>query len=270
MITADFHLHSSHSEDSETEMEKQIEAGIEAGLKIMCFTEHMDKDWSENADGRIMFEVDTESYYRHYLECRDRYRDRIDLRFGIEYGFRPHLTEHNREYINSYPFDFVIGSQHLMDGMDVYYPESFENKSEQEVYRRYFECTLESICLFDEYDVFGHLDYVVRYGPNKNKYYRYGDHEEVLEEILRQLIKRGKGIEINTSGFKHLGNEPNPCREILKRYHELGGELITIGSDAHEPGYVAYDFERARQLLLDTGYSHYCVFKDRRPEFVLL
>ena len=278
MITGDFHVHSSHSEDSDTPMEQQIEAGIAAGLKIMCFTEHMDKDWPKD-DGikkggapadKALFELDTDAYYKHCMECRDRYRDRIDIRFGVEYGLQPHLPEHNRAYAVEYPFDFIIGSQHLMNGADVYYPENFEDMSDSEAYHTYFENELESICLFDEYDVFGHLDYIVRYGRSKNKDYSYRDHADVLDEILRQLIKRDKGIEINTAGFRRLGNEPNPSTEILRRYRELGGEIITVGSDAHTPGSVAYDFARAREILLSTGYTHYCIFAGRKAEFIPL
>ena len=278
MIIADFHVHSSHSEDSDTPMEQQIEAGIAAGLKYMCFTEHMDKDWPKD-DGIMkggapldmeLFELDTDAYYKHCMECREKYKDRIDIRFGVEYGFQPHLAEHNREYTERYPFDFVIGSQHLMNGADVYYPENFADMSDREAFHAYFESELESICIFDGYDVFGHLDYIVRYGTNKNKDYFYKDHVDVIDEILRQLIKRGKGIEINTAGFRKLGNEPNPSSDILRRYHELGGEIITVGSDSHTPGSVAYDFDRARRLLLDTGYTYYCIFKDRTPEFISL
>ena len=278
MISADFHLHTAHSEDSDTPMEQQIEAGISAGLKIMCFTEHMDKDWPKD-DGikkggaprdKDIFLLDTDAYYKHCMECRDKYSGRIDIRFGVEYGFQPHLAEHNREYAAKYPFDFIIGSQHLMNGADVYYPENFADMSDREAFHAYFESELESICLFDEYDVFGHLDYIVRYGINKNEDYFYSDHAEVIEEILKQLIKRGKGIEINTAGFRKLGNEPNPCVEILRLYYELGGEIITIGSDAHRPESVAYGLERAGELLRGIGYTHYCVFRERSPEFLSL
>ncbi len=275
MIIADYHMHSTHSEDGRATMEEQIEASIRAGLKYICFTEHMDHDWpieddnSMDEEGNVhkAFELDTDAYREHYLECRDKYSDRITIGFGVEYGFQEHLAAHNREYVNSYPFDFVIGSQHLCCGEDVYYPEFFEGMSEKEAYRKYFECTLENICLIDEYDVMGHIDYVVRYGPNRNRDYSYRDHAEVLDEILAQLIKRGKGIELNTGGFRKLGNEPNPSRDIIKRYRELGGEIITIGSDAHSPESVACDFDRAYMLLKETGYDHYCIFSNRKPEF---
>lgn len=270
MITADFHLHSSCSEDSDTPMEQQIEAGIGAGLKYLCFTEHMDKDFPGSSENKKLFEVDTDAYYSQYLACRDRYGDRIDIRFGIEYGCQDHLRQHNIDYVNQYPFDFVIASQHLVHGEDVYYPDYFEGMSEYEAYLKYFEATLESICLFEEYDVFGHIDYVVRYGPNKNREYRYKDYANVLDEILRQLIKRGKGIEINTAGFRKLENDANPSREILKRYRELGGEIITVGSDAHKSIDVAGDYDRAEALLKETGYEYYCIFKNRKPEFLRL
>lgn len=268
MILSDFHLHSSHSEDSETPMELQIEAGIKAGLKYMCFTEHMDKDFPGSTDDKKLFEVDTEAYFKHCLECRDKYADRIDIRFGIEYGCQPHLVKHNVDYVNQYPFDFVIASQHLVNGIDVYYPEYFKGMSSKEAYLKYFEATLESICLFDGYDVFGHLDYIVRYGTDKNKDYRYIDYEDVLDEILKQLIKCGKGIELNTAGFRKLGNEANPSREILIRYRELGGEILTIGSDAHKSEEVALDLDRAQALLKGLGYTHYCIYKNRNPEFL--
>ncbi len=268
MILADQHLHSAHSADSETPMEVQIEAGIEAGLRYMCFTEHMDKDWPEVKDCGVLFELDTDAYYKHYLECRERYKDRVELRFGVEYGFQRHLVQHNTEYVGSHPFDMVIGSQHLVDGVDVYLPEYFEGMDEKQAYGKYFEALLESICLFDGYDICGHLDYVVRYGPNKNKFYNYGDYREVVDEILKQLIQRGKGIEVNTAGFRKLGDETNPCTDILKRYRELGGEIITIGSDAHVKTSVAYDFGRAGTMLKELGYEYYCLFKNRFPEFV--
>ena len=90
MIKADFHMHSAHSEDSDTPMEQQIEAAVEAGLKYICFTEHMDKDWPEDDGvkkggapvGKALFLLDTETYYKHCMECRDAYKDRIDIRFG--------------------------------------------------------------------------------------------------------------------------------------------------------------------------------------------
>ena len=268
MIIADQHLHTAFSEDSDTPMEKQIEAGINKGLKTMCFTEHMDKDFPKDNNGKTMFEVDTEAYYNGVLECREKYKDKMEINFGIEYGFMDHLLEHNHSYVNSYPFDFVIGSIHVVDGYDVYYPDFYQGKTEKEAYLCYFEKVLESVKSFDDFDVCGHIDYIVRYGPNKNRDYHYRDYGDVLDEILKTLIYKGKGIEINTGGFRKLVNEPNPSGEILKRYRELNGEIITIGSDAHEPKDVASYFEKTAELMEKLGFRYYSIFRNRRPEFI--
>ena len=99
----------------------------------------------------------------------------------------------------------------------------------------YFESILENISAYDGFDVYGHIDYVVRYGPNKNREYSYGRYKDILDEILKKLISMGKGIELNTGGYHYGLGEPNPCTAVIRRYRELGGEIITIGADAHTP-----------------------------------
>lgn len=155
-----------------------------------------------------------------------------------------------------------------MHGVDPYYPAYWENHSEEEGYREYFESILENIAAFDGFDVYGHIDYVVRYGPNKNANYSYQKYADIIDEILKALIIKGKGIEINTGGFKYGLGHPNPAEDIIKRYHELGGEIITIGADAHQPEHVAFDFEKVPSILKEAGFTHYTVFKNRKPEFI--
>ena len=118
--------------------------------------------------------------------------------------------------------------------------------------------------------MYGHIDYVVRYGPDKNTYYSYADYADVIDEILKQLIHNGKGIEVNTAGFKYGLGHPNPCEDILKRYRELGGEILTLGADAHQPEHIAYDFQRLPKLLQTCGFSYYTVFKNRKAQFIAL
>ena len=118
--------------------------------------------------------------------------------------------------------------------------------------------------------MYGHLDYVVRYGPNKNKYYSYEKYADIIDEIIRQLVQHGKGIEINTAGFKYGLNHPNPTEEILHRYKELGGEIITIGADGHKPEHIAFDFDKVPDILKNAGFKYYTVFKERKPEFISL
>ena len=151
--------------------------------------------------------------------------------------------------------------------MDPYYPDYYKGKTEDQAYLEYFESILENIACFHEFDVYGHIDYVVRYGPNKNLYYSYEKFRDVIDEILRQLISLGKGIEINTAGYKYGLGQPNPCTGILKRYRQLGGEILTLGADAHKPEHIAYDFHRLPDVLRSCGFTHYTVFHNRKPAF---
>ena len=135
------------------------------------------------------------------------------------------------------------------------------------IYLEYFESILENLSVFRDFDVYGHIDYVVRYGPNKNKNYSYHKFQDVIDEILRTLITMGKGIEINMAGFKYGLSHPNPTEEILKRYRQMGGETLTTGADAHLPEHVAYDYNRLKDLLLAAGFSYYTVFEKRKAKF---
>ena len=119
-------------------------------------------------------------------------------------------------------------------------------------------------------DVYGHIDYVVRYGPNQNKEYSYERYRDILDEILRTIIDKNLGIELNTGGFHYGLGEPNPCRAVIRRYRELGGEILTIGSDGHKPEHLAFDFKKVPHLLQDAGFRYYTVFRGRKAEFVKL
>lgn len=119
-------------------------------------------------------------------------------------------------------------------------------------------------------DVYGHIDYIVRYGPNKNRDYSYGKYRDILDVILKTILDKGLGIELNTGGYHYGLGEPNPCTEVIRRYRDLGGEIITIGADAHTPDKIAYDFSKAADLLRECGFSYYTVFKERTPQFLKL
>ena len=266
MITADYHVHTSFSSDSKEPMESMIQKAIDSGFTRICITDHMDFDYP--AQYNLPFVFDPAEYANKITELRKRYQDQINLLMGIECGIKPDLHERYHELLSQYEFDFVIASSHLVDNMDVYYPEYWKGISEEEGYKKYFESILKNINHFDNFDVYGHLDYVVRYGPSKGKDFKVELYRELFEEILKKIISMGKGIEVNTAGYKYGLCRPHPTPEILKLYKELGGNILTIGSDAHKTEHLAYDFEKARLLLLNLGFTRYTVFENRKPIFL--
>ena len=271
MIKADIHVHTSFSSDCNEPMENQIKSAISKGLTILCITEHMDFDFPKSSieDG-CDFILDTPKYYDSYKTLKDKYQGKITLLFGVELGLQPHLYNTLSEYINTYPFDYIIGSEHITNKKDPYYASFYEGRSEYDAYCEYFEDICTNIDTFSDFNTLGHLDYVVRYGPNKNKDYSYSKYSDYIDEILKRLITKGIALEINTGGYKSGLNSPNPCKDIVLRYKELGGELITIGSDSHDSGRIAADFDKVEALLTDCGIKYYSYFVNRKPLMIHL
>lgn len=259
----DTHMHCWFSGDSNTDPEAMIKAAIEKQLAGICFTDHMDYDYP----GETSFEFNPDLYMSGLTALKEKFHTQITILTGVELGLQPHLTKNHEKLLNNYSFDFVIGSSHLVHGKDPYYPEFFKGREQDSAYLEYFESILENISTFSDFDVYGHLDYVVRYGPTTNTEYSYQKFADIIDEILRRLIQKGKGIEINMGGFKYGLGHPNPTEDILRHYHDLGGEIITIGSDAHKPEHVAYDFEKVKGLLKDAGFSYYNVFMGRKATY---
>lgn len=263
----DTHMHTHFSGDSEADSREMIRSARNKGLDGICFTDHLDIDYPVDP---TEFLIDFPAYFKELQQVQNEFSGEFPVCIGLELGLQPHLAQKLPIIVAEHDFDFIIGSSHAVHGFDPYYPEYYIGKTEDEAYREYFESILENLAVFDCFDVYGHIDYVVRYGPNTNTYYTYEKFADVIDEILKTLIQQGKGIEINTGGFKYGLGHPNPTESILKRYHELGGEIITIGADAHKPEHVAFDFEKVPAILKDAGFSYYTVFKNRKPEFYKL
>lgn len=268
MIKTDFHTHTQYSSDSDTPMEEMIQKAITLGLDTICITDHMDYDFPVHNGYTFVFDPDKYFIELDYLE--NKYKGTIKILKGIELGLMPHLTERIHKLISNYPFDFVIGSSHVVHGVDPYFGEYWANRSEREGIEDYFRSIIENVSKIKDFDIYGHLDYVIRYTPEKIKDYSYQNYAELINTMLKSIIEAGKGIEVNTAGYKYGLGFPHPHPDILKRYKELGGEILTIGSDGHKPEHMAYDFRKANDLLISLGYKYYTVFEKRKPKFIKL
>lgn len=262
----DAHIHTRFSEDSTAPERVMADTAIKKELDGICFTDHMDLDYPDGPDS---FVFDVSEYMQAMKSLQQQYAGRLHILIGIELGLQPHLFATYHALFKKEPnFDFIIGSSHLVHRMDPYYPEYFHGRNEEDGYLEYFESILENIHAYSDFDVYGHLDYVVRYGPNKNRNYSYRKYADIIDEILKALISRGKGLEINMSGYKYGLGHPNPTEDILRRYRELGGEILTLGSDAHAPEHIAYRFEKIPDLLSYLGFTHFTIFQKRKPQFI--
>ncbi len=256
----DFHMHSSVSFDSEASAQDMAQAAAKAGLKEICFTDHYDCHWNEGEEYGIFALADYRAAYEGLSTPS------LTIRRGVEMG----LTAWNRsvaeQLTHAYPFDFVIGSLHVVDGYDPYEPQYWESKTMHRAYERYLEETLRCVRIHDDFDVLGHLTYVCKSPHNP---YRcpvpYDDFTALTDEIMRELIKKGKGMEINTSGIDRVGDFL-PSARHLQRFYELGGRIVTVGSDAHAPDRVGQYTDRALAILKDI-FGQVCTFADRKPVF---
>ena len=272
-ITADYHIHSEHSGDSTAPMETQILSGIEKGLKVMCFTDHYDPEFPYDNNPDVApgtFELDYDLYKKDFLKMKDKYEGQIDLRFGVELGLQPHLGSFLQSYAREHDFDFIIGSNHLCAGFDPYYPDFLFDRTQEEALELYLEDTLANIRVFPDIDSCGHLDYVARYLPDRERIYNYGSFSDLIDPILKELITRGIALEVNTAPLTKGMPYFNPLPDILARYREMGGELITVGSDAHVPERIAGRFEETAGILRSLGFRYYAIYKERKPQMLPL
>lgn len=260
----DTHMHTHFSGDSQASPAAMAQAACDIGLTGICFTDHLDIDYKETPG---LFDLDIPAYKKEIAHIKDQFANKLDINWGIELGLQPYLEAENQKIILEHPFDFVIGSTHIVKQVDIYYPAYYEGRTEEECYREYFEETLKNARSNVDFDVYGHLDYIVRYGPNKNQFYTYEKYADVIDEILRTLISKGKGLELNTAGFKYGLGHAHPIMDVLKRYKELGGEIITLGSDGHAPEQIAWDFEKVPEILKEAGFTYFTSFQARKPVF---
>lgn len=270
-IVYDMHTHCDFSTDSKTPMKEQIEAAIACGLAGICFTDHMDYDFPPDAieypGVKNPFVFNETEYKKNIIDYKNKY-SKIWIGTGVECGLQPSesVCQKNRALISQSGWDFIIGSVHLVEQTDPYYPVFWEGKDASCSIRQYFETIWESIRLFSDFDTLGHMDYIVRYAPVGFAYDPY-EYQDITDEILKFLIRKDISLEINSSGLFSTASCENPHPVLVKRYLELGGELITIGSDAHMPERIAGGFSVLKQHLKEAGLHQYVTYDQRKPVF---
>lgn len=256
----DYHLHSWVSHDSECPPAEIVHAAEKAGLKEICFTDHYDfNDIDKTQHNTFALAA--------YREAYDGISSlQVKVRRGVEFGMTTWNQKELGSILDAYDFDFVIGSVHYMGGYDPYYKEFWHHNDADTAFEKYLLHTLECVKTQNDFDVLGHLNYICKSEHNPTgKPLCYNDYRDICDEIMKILVQKGKGMEINTSGVDRVG-EFLPSVDFIKRFRQLGGEIITVGSDAHNAARVGQYIWGALEIAKDIfGYA--CTFENRKPIF---
>ncbi len=263
----DNHNHSQFSFDGfRTSVESSAASALEKGLSGICFTDHCDFESPKMASENPLKEVfDVEAQQKEIDRVRELLPG-IRIFKGIEVGVNGNCREQIADMLENHDFDQVIASVHYLDGMDPYKGVYYQGKDWREAYSKYLELLFQEIqWLGDRFDIMGHYDYIVRYAPYPKTSILYRDFPDLLDSMLRFLIHNGKALEINTKTYQDFsGRTPVQDPAILKRYREMGGEIISLGSDSHVRDAVGFQFGRFTEYIKSLGFKYTAHYENRK------
>lgn len=273
-MLADYHVHTEFSDDSDYPLLDVVRDAANMGLEELCLTDHVDYgvkvDWDSGLEipirlGALMANVDYPKYIAAIDEARRLYGDRIRIKLGLEFGMQTHTVPQFEALFRRYPFDFILLSVHQVEDKEFWTQDFQRGRTQREYNLRYYEELLELVRQYKNYSVLGHVDLITRY--DQAGIYPFEELKPILTDILRQVIADGKGIELNTSYHRYGLSDTTPARAILELYRDLGGRVLTIGSDSHKPEHLGAYISEGMALLRDLGFREFCTFERMEPVF---
>ena len=271
----DNHNHSQFSFDGKkTTVEESAAAAFAKGLDGICFTDHCD-----------FYVPPMKAQFEHLVpevfdvEAQQAEIDRVNAasyavlpgsrRFrilkGIEIGLQKNCREQIREHLGKYSFDQVIASVHYIDDTDPFYGGYYEGKDWKEAYGHYLETIYEEMTWLGDFDIMGHYDYVARYAPYPQASIFYRDFSDIFDAMFKYLAQEGKALEINTKTYKdYHGRTPEMDIAVLRRFRELGGEAVSLGSDSHDAQRPGDNFLHFADIVRSAGFRYLAHFESRR------
>ncbi|MFA5449683.1 MAG: histidinol-phosphatase HisJ family protein [Clostridia bacterium] len=265
----DTHTHTKFSHDGRMSLYNAVIRAREMGLKYFAATEHLDRDYYY-CSGRERFapQLNIKKYLDEAEKIREVAGDML-VAFGVECGYSLQAQERYKEDFEKYNFDLIINSVHTVNNRDMYFLPKNDLSNKEPIYRQYLLAVLDSVKNQIDYDIVGHLGYVARYVGFDNRNLYEPQFVEIVDEILTEIIARGKTLEMNTR-VKDIQAVAIPEEKILVRYRELGGENISFGSDAHSLEDIAMNYTAAAALAKKVGFSHWTAYIQRKPiKFVI-
>ena len=274
----DYHVHTEFSDDSDYLMEDVIKDAITMKMDEICFTDHVDygikRDFDDprgmhyrkggpgEPEKMPLANVDYPKYFEKIEFLRKKYPE-IVIKQGMEFGIQMHTIDLYQKLFDKDSFDFIILSCHQVEDKEFWTQDFQKGRTQQEYNERYYQEILDVIKNYKDYSVLGHLDLISRY--DENGPYPFEKIKPMIQEILEIVIKDEKGIEVNTSSHRYGLKDSQPSRDILKLYKELGGKIITIGSDSHKIEHLGAYINEAKELLKELGFEYYCTFEKMEP-----
>lgn len=251
----DTHVHTQFSTDSKMAIKDAIASANKNNNQIII-TEHMDLKFPK--EGSFIFDVN--EYFNQYIKYRSN-----NVLLGVEIGMKDDCIPESRELTIANPFDYVIGSVHLVDNYDLYYEDFYKGKEKNDSYDKYLKCMLTCVKNFHFVDSMGHIDYIARYAHYEDKELYYSDHATIIDDIMKTLIQNDTCIELNTRRFDKQTAIKN-LLPIYKRYAALGGKNITVGSDSHTPEAIGNSLDLAKEFAEQCKLK-IVYFKERKMEY---
>ncbi|MBS6397330.1 MAG: histidinol-phosphatase HisJ family protein [Clostridiales bacterium] len=268
----DYHVHTYYSDDSVYRMEDVVRDAIQMNMDELCFTDHVDygikEDWDCGHEIRFrgsepLANVDYPRYMAEIKELRQKYADKISIKTGMEFGIQVHTVPLYEKLFKQYPFDFIILSVHQVEDKEFWTQDFQKGRTQKEYNERYYQELLELVRTYKNYSVLGHLDLITRY--DLSGLYPFDKIKPILTEILKIVIADGKGLEVNTSSHRYGLSDMTPSKDILKLYRELGGKMITIGSDSHKKEHLGAYYAETINALRGLGFNSFCTFDNMQP-----
>ncbi len=282
-MLADYHVHCEFSDDSWYAMEDVCTDAVALGLDEICFTDHVDYGVKPDVeeyrahpegvrvvDGKAVINVDYPAYFAKIDKMREQFAGKLTVRAGLELGVQSHTVAQNHALFEAYKdkLDFVICSIHEVGDCEFWTGDFQRGRTQEEYNRAFYEELLKVVETFGDYSVLGHLDLIRRYDPAGE--FPFEKTRDIVAAVLERVIADGKGIELNTSSFRYGLPDLQPSTDVLRLYHDLGGRILTIGSDSHKPEHLGAHISECRERLREIGFSEFCTFEKMEPTFLPL
>ncbi len=256
----DLHTHSDNSFDGNHSCILLCEGACSNGGRGIAITDHCDIDGKD-----YDFRAFSTNQYVEAFKAKSAFKEKLDVLIGIELGQGIYEKEKSLDILGSFKYDFILGAIHNLENREDFYFMTYEDKDVKALLREYFETVLK-LAQWNKTDSIAHLTYPLRYISGRDGIeVDICDYYDIIDEIFKTIISNEKALELNVSGLYSEIGDTLPNKSLIKRYHDMGGKYVTVGSDSHYCEKVCIGIDKGYDILKECGYTQFTVFKNRQP-----